>query len=223
MSDNVDDHIPSGQTDDQPVTFKVGEREYNVDSAITKITNQDQHISTIEEENANLKAKLEESLNLEKALQLLKQEPQDNSVTPSDQIVDPNQIGEIVKQQLSKTLEEKQEQERLQAAEKLARDTQQNTLTELNSMFGDDVDKVIKEYADSEGVRLEDVFSMTSNPIHSKILIRALKANPKAVSSNPGESSFRVPSVPDTGKNTSWHKGSSTDIMAELQRLKNSI
>ena len=70
MSFNTQDQ---GQSDG--LTFKVGEREFNAESAATKIQNADSHIGNLEAENAefrnrvaSLEAKLEQSTKLDDAL-----------------------------------------------------------------------------------------------------------------------------------------------------------
>lgn len=81
----------SEQNATDQLTFKVGDREYNAESASTKITNGDAHIAKIEAENAELRAKLESAASAEEidakiqAALKLNAEKQEGQPTPAPQ------------------------------------------------------------------------------------------------------------------------------------------
>ena len=98
-----DDVVPNPEVTPDKVTFKVGDREYDMESAATKITSADTFIETLKQEKRDMESRLEElqkqangNSRLEEAIELLQK--QHNSATetprPETPTVDTNDMLE---------------------------------------------------------------------------------------------------------------------------------
>lgn len=99
MTDSV---FSSDQNAQQPTAedsiFEIGERKYTKEDAINKITNADDHIRKIEEENSQLRIKIDEYMNVLSGLQKPKSEPQAASPPAG---LSQEEVAKLVKEQVS--------------------------------------------------------------------------------------------------------------------------
>jgi len=179
------------QTTDQ-LTFKVGEREFNADSAATKISAADAHIATVETENqsykdriASLEAQVAQGTKIEDALSQLQAGTQESQTTPDTNGVSEEQIGAIANRQIEGFLAERQAQQVQADAKALAETTFQNTGAELVKMYGDDVDKAVEAKATELGIAKKDMYAMATSPSQSKMLLEFMKVGTPSDQSAP--------------------------------------
>lgn len=173
----------SEQNATDQLTFKVGDREYNAESASTKIANGDAHIAKIEAENAELRAKLESAASAEEidakiqAALKLNAEKQEGQPTPAPQAIDVDKLSQDAVQRMDQLLAQR-EQERLVKDQKALQDeTFKKTQDALVELYGNDgVDAAIREKA---GVPFEKAVEMARDPDLSKVLLErmAVKSN----------------------------------------------
>jgi hypothetical protein len=170
------------------LTFKVGEREFNAESAATKIGAADEHIGRIEQENAGfqqqlteMQAKLDQSTKLDDALSQLKaqqtQETQNSQTTPETSGVSEEQIGAIATKQIQDYLAEQQATQSLQASELLAKTTYEETGKILESIYGDKTNEAMATKATELGVSTNELYSMAKSPATAKMLLETMKVN----------------------------------------------
>lgn len=186
------------------LTFKVGDREYDVNAAATKIENADNHISKLESENAefrermaSLEAKLEQSMKIEEALETMKAnkegsiaenvQPEQNTTGLSEE-----QIAAITQSKMEEYLAAQQMKQQQEQAQSLAEQTYRETAEKLVGIYGDKVDEAVANKAKEMGVPASELFNMAKSPASAKLLLDAM--TPK------GGSTERTPSA---GYNTS--------------------
>lgn len=99
MTDSVfnADQGNTQQTTEESI-FEIGERKFTKEDAIKKITNADDHIRKIEEDNAELRRKIDEYMGVLAGLQKPTSEPQTPS-TPAG--LSPEEVAKLVKEQVS--------------------------------------------------------------------------------------------------------------------------
>jgi len=176
-ADQATPNVPA----DQPLTFNVGERTFDTDSAITKIQAADEHIARLEAENAEYKSKVEQSTSIDEALAQLREKnaaPQNSQPTPDTTGVSEEQIGAIANKQIAEFLAAKQVEEHASAAEALAKRTYMETGEQLKAIYGDKTDEAIATKAAELGVPSKELFDMATNPTTAKLLLQTMKANP---------------------------------------------
>ena len=184
------------ETNTDQLSFKVGEREYNVESATTKIEHSNQHINTIESENqgykdriAALEAQVAQSTKIDDALAKLQQqqtqESQPTEVTPS---VSEEQIGAIA----TKKMEEYLAQQRVS---ELSERTFKETGEKLTAIYGDNTDKAMTDKAAELGITPQAIFDMAKNPATASLLLESMKA-PSSVNQAAPSGSFNTASIP---------------------------
>jgi len=230
MSDfSTDPAANSGQASDQ-MSFQVGERQYDAEAAAKKISNADEHIARIEAENAKYKADLEASrlesqsrLSVEEALTKL-QNPastQEANPTPSTNGLSAEEIGEIASKQLQDILGKQNQEAAALAAETKAASTFEDTKNKLAGQYGDKLEQVMNEKATSMGVDLSRLVEMASDPATAGLLLESMKVSKVATQIAPS-GSFNTASLHRAApsENPDWYKGSSSSIMNELQRLR---
>jgi hypothetical protein len=217
------------QTNNDQLTFKVGERDYDVQSAATKIEASDEHIKKIEAENAAYREELEKAklelasaTKLEEALQKLQTPatPQEN-LSGASQALSEDQIGEIAAKQLQDVLARQDAEKAKEAAQAQAIATFNETKSALEGQYGDKLDEVMNDKAKEMGVSISHLIELASAPATAKLLLDSMKVQRVDTSKHPSGSfnttSFQGRQAPS---NEGWHRGSSKDIMAELQRLR---
>lgn len=190
------DKASTNETDQ--LTFKVGEREFNADSAATKIGAADEHIKRIEAENAAhvaklaaLEAQLSQSTKLDDALAQLRQQqasPQDSQATTNTNGVSEEQIGAIAKKQMEEYLTSQRTAEQQRAATELSNQTFKQTGEQLTAVYGDKVDEAMGIKAQELGISVQAIFDMAKNPATAKLLLGAMKANVPAAKASPSGS-----------------------------------
>jgi len=190
------------QTTDQ-LTFSVGERSFDAESAATKIQNADQHISTIEAENqgykerlAALEAQVAQSTKIDDALAKLQnqQVPQENQPSGVTAPVSEEQIGEIAIKKMQEQLAAQQEEASRKAAETLAESTYRETGEKLTAFYGDKTDDAMAAKAKELGISNQAIFDMAKNPVTAKLLLESMKISPSAPQSAPS-GSFNTASI----------------------------
>jgi len=221
------------QTTDQ-LTFKVGEREYSAEAAATKIAASDEHINRIEAENAEIRASLEavqldnkSRMSVEEALKQLQNpaETQESQTHPSTEGMSVEQIGEIASKQLKVLMDAQTLEASEQAAKDKALSTFESTKGVLEKQFGDKTEEVMNTKAKEMGVSIDHLITLASDPVTSSLLLQSMKVRSPVTQANPS-SSFNTSSlgnVPAPSDNPTWYKGSSTDIMKELQSRRQNL
>jgi chromosome segregation ATPase len=224
-----DDHIATPTTNQEATTslsFKVGEREYDVDSAVKKISNADSHISNLEKEQAEartriaeLEAKLEQSTKLEDALKQLK--PSQETLTPEQptSAVSKEQLEELVKQQAGSFLQQQEQLKAEQEAQALAAKTFQETKAALVERFGDKTERVMAEKANEMGTTLDHLIQMAKSPVESKLLLASLNTQTPSTDFVPNSSVNLGTSNPNSSRHIeSWNKVTSSSISEALAK-----
>ena len=128
FTDTPADQATPNETVDQPLSFNVGERTFNAESATTKIQAADEHIARLEAENASYKAKVEQSTSIDEALAQLRTQndapTQNSQPTEHTSPVSEEQIGEIAKKQMAEYLAAQRIESNATAAQALAQQTE---------------------------------------------------------------------------------------------------
>lgn len=224
---NTDQSVEQEQSQDQPMTFKVGDREYDPDSAAKKISSADEHIARIEAENAELRKKAEAALSedvinarIEEALQKLNQasspESRSDEATTS---FDPEKLSQTAREAALSAIEEREKQRQEQEMKTVAEKTFRETFNSLANVYGKDgIQDAIKE----AGISIEKADQMARDPELSSVLLRALKVDKGKPSLSPSGSinsaslNNRKPQSPFEGKDTL----STDDIIEALRRSR---
>jgi len=172
------------------LTFNVGERSFNAESATTKIENADAHIAKLEAENAEYKSRIEQSTSIDDALAQLRAkevnaEPQNSQPTEPTSSVSAEQIGEIANKQIADYLATKQLEDNASAAQALAENTYRETGEKLTAIYGDKTDEAIATKAAELGVPASDLFGMAKNPTTAKLLLQTMKVDSAPSQSSP--------------------------------------
>lgn len=144
-------------------TFVVGDRTYDEEAAAKKIANADSHISTLEAELAQERARAAElekeaakAQELEKALQRKSEE----ATTKSE----PVDVEKIIEEKFA-----------VKEQQRVAEDTFKATSQALVDQFGaENVDSVVSEKMQAVGKTLEDAMQMAANPSDAKVLMALL-------------------------------------------------
>jgi len=202
------------QTTDQ-LTFKVGEREFNAESAATKIQAADTHINTIESENqsykdriAALEAQVAQNAKIEDALsQLQKQDTQDSQAAPETFGVSEEQIGAIASRQIEEALAARKVKEANEAAKYLAENTFKETGEALTKMYGEDVDVAVKAKATELGISESEIYNMAKSPAQAKMLLEFMKV-PQSENQ----------SAPSSGFNTHGHHNQAPEKFVDYSK-----
>jgi hypothetical protein len=180
------------------LTFKVGDREFDANSAATKIGAADEHISRIEQENAEFKARLaemeakvEQSTKLDDALAQLKaqqQIPQESQTTPETTGVSEEQIGAIATRQIEEHLAAQRAAENAKAQQDLAARTYNETGAALEQIYGDKTNEAMAAKAAELGVSTNELYGMAKSPATAKMLLDSMKASVPASQATPSGS-----------------------------------
>lgn len=181
---NTDQSVEQEQTQDQKVTFKVGDREYDPEAAAKKISSADEHIQRIEAENAELRARAEKALTedqvqakIEEALQKLNaSKPESRSEEPTSSF-DPEKLSTAAREAALQALQEEREKEQAMAAKQTQEQLFKETQARLAAVYGDKIDEAI---AEKTGIPLADALQMAKHPTQSKVLLKALGIDEKS-------------------------------------------
>jgi len=175
------------------LSFKVGDREFNAESAATKIGAADEHIGRIETENATYAAKIAEleaqlinSTKLDDALaQLNNANNQDSQPTPDTNGVSEEQVGLIATQQMEQYLANKQAADQQQAAVDLSANTFKETGERLTAIYGDKVDDAMASKAKELGITTQAIFDLAKNPTTASMLLASMTTNAPSAQTAP--------------------------------------
>lgn len=176
------------QGNEQPtdqLTFKVGDREYDVNAAATKIENADNHISKLEAENAefrermaSLEAKLEQSMKIEEALETMKATKEHSAenvqLEQNTTGLSEEQIAAITQKKMEEYLAGQQAKQAQEAAQSLAERTYKETAETLVNIYGDKVDEAVNKKAKELGVPASELFNMAKSPVTAKLLLETM-------------------------------------------------
>ena len=185
----TDQVVPTNETVDQPLSFNVGERTFNAESATTKIQAADEHIARLEAENASYKAKVEQSTSIDEALAQLRAQndvaPQNSQATEQTSTVSEEQIGEIAKQQMAEYLAAQRIESNATAAQALAESTYRQTGEQLTAIYGDKTDEAMAMKAKELGMSTQELFDMAKSPATAQLLLQSMKVNSAPSQSSP--------------------------------------
>lgn len=205
----------------QPL-FSVGERNYDAESAKTKIINADQHINTIETENATLKqqlaeaqAQLDQSVKLEEALAKLKEQPVQTPATPTAQ---PEPVDvEALKQQILQQAQDSAIQSINQVrAQEIATANETESMKAAQRLYGSEFETKLREKGAELGMNDEAIRGMAkSNPVLFKKAFglegnHNVHVNPDGSVNPAGLSDVKTPEIKSLSKQ--W--GSSAKVEA---------
>ncbi|MGL1886321.1 MAG: hypothetical protein OCD76_07380 [Reichenbachiella sp.] len=216
------------QTTDK-LTFNVGDRSFDAESAATKIAAADNHITTIESENqgykdtiAALEAQVAQGTKIDEALAKLNtqqqsQESQTPEVTPS---VSEEQIGAIATKQIEDFLANQRVEQNQASALELAQKTFQETGEKLTAIYGDKTDEAMAAKAVELGISTTQIFEMAKNPATANMLLASMKASNPVNQAAPS-GSFNTSGIPHAApdKFVDYSKGvTSSSVMEALQK-----
>ena len=172
------------QSADQ-LTFKIGERSFDAQSAATKIEAGDAHITKIESENqgyqdqiAALKLQVEQGTKIDDALAKLQQPSQESQPTEPTSSVSEEQIGAIATKSMEEYLAAKQVADATNAAKALSEDTFKETGNKLQALYGDNTDQAMAAKAKQLGISTAAIFDMARNPTTASMLLESMKIGP---------------------------------------------
>lgn len=184
----TDQVAPLNVPADQPLTFNVGERTFNAESAITKIEHAEAHIAKIEAENAAYKLQVDQSTKLDDALAQLRAptaEPQNVQPAEPTSSVSAEQIGEIANKQIAEFLAAKQVEDNASAAVALREQTYTDTGNILNTTYGEKTNEAIAQKAIQLGMSKEALYNMAYSPDSAKLLLEIMKVTAAPSQSSP--------------------------------------
>ena len=172
------------------LTFNVGERSFNAESATTKIENADAHIAKLEAENAEYKSRIDQSTSIDDALAQLRvkeqpAEPQNSQATEPTSSVSEEQIGAIANKQIADYLATKQVEDNASAAKTLAETTYKDTGDKLKVIYGDKTDEAMATKAAELGITTQALFDMAKSPATAQMLLQSMKVNSAPPQSSP--------------------------------------
>lgn len=124
---------------DQPL-FEIGDRQYTLEAAKTKISAADEHISQIEQENAEMREKLSKAATLDEVLQQFKQQANGNEQgTPAEFTKD--DIAKLVQEAVSESSQNERLTNNLSKSQTLMKDK-----------FGEGYTNIMKERGETLGL-----------------------------------------------------------------------
>jgi len=181
-----------------PLTFKVGEREFNAESAATKIAAADTHIAKVEGENAThlaqiaaMQSQLDQSTKLDEALAKLKAPSagsQESQAAAPTSAVSEEQIREIATTAVSDHMSTQQAESQAVAAKKLADDTYIATGEALEAVYGDKTNEAMATTAERLGMTKDELYNMAKNPASASMLLDIMKVKAPIAQASPSGS-----------------------------------
>lgn len=170
-SPEVEDQKPEDKAptvDPEQLLFKVGDREYNAESAAKDIAHKQAFIDQVLQEKRELEERLEKdnksSSKLDEALELLKQKQQiqDNDPSQETETVDTEsleeQLRKIAQEEAASTYQSTEAENKAQA-------NLQKSVSTAKEVYGEDYQTKLEERRKALGMSEEDAMSMAkSNP-----------------------------------------------------------
>lgn len=210
--------------DKQEPLFKIGDRAYDVDAAQKKIENADNHINTIEQDNATLKqqladaqARLDQATKLDEALAKLQGNQMQQQPQPQEQ--QPHVDVEALKTALLKEAQDaavnsvssyrQQEiadanaQDSIGAAQRMFGSDYESKLREKGASLGLD-DKAIQSMANSNPALFKQTFGLNGKP--------KAHINPDGSVNTAGMPNMEKPNIKRLGKQ--WGSTAKTEALA---------
>lgn len=193
MSEEILTTTPSDKeesTTDINNFFEVGDRKYTVDTAKKKIENADQHIQTLEQENAAMREQLAKATTMDQVLEALKGQSssQDSQETPSQ--VSADDIATLVEQVVSN-----------KSAQQVAETNLKETGRRMTELFGDKTTEVINKVGMDLGLgeqTLKDIASKSPDAF-----VKLFEKEPSQITPQPTTSNINTETVtsstPDQG------------------------
>lgn len=186
------DNQPADQTGQPAVTFKVGDREYDPNTAAKKIEHADQHISTLEQELKTLRDQLALTEAQKKAFESLA----NNQPQPAPQPTAPSagvdvdsllaQAEERVFQSLTRKQQEAQAALNLQASTEAAK-----------AVFGDSYQQALLEKGQALGMSKDDIMTFASSKPEAFKQLFGLSAQAPKGQVPPASTHYRSTNVSD--------------------------
>ena len=222
---------------DQPSSlFTVGDREYDAESARTKIENADQFINTLktekdsvtsentvlQQENARLQAQLDQSAKLEDALSMFTQQQQPaQDVTTTQQVETPSLDVEALKQQvMADVLSQVQAKE----AAKTHEANFGQSMSAAQNAFGSDVASKLQERGAQLGMTPQaiDQLAKTQPAVFNELFIPKAPnspASPDGRYSNHAETATNLDAVLDdwTDRDKFWSSQSKAESLRSME------
>lgn len=200
-----DQDVQPEQSADQ-LTFTVGNRQFDVESAAKKISAADEHISRLEAERAaerqriaELEAQLAQSTKLEEALQKLQADKPESRSQVETPYFDPEKLSATAREAALAAIKEQEEAKKLAEQKSIAEQTFKDTQAKLAAIYGTELDKAVEEHA---GVSLQTALKMAQDPEQSKALLRLMKV-PQSKPSAPPSGSLNTVAI---GRNADQNK-----------------
>lgn len=198
MSDPTNDNSGQGDqpnTDVKPL-FTIGTRDYDVDAAVSKITNADNHISTLEQERKADKARLEElerelekrqdlEAKLDQALARVGDNSGGSGETDSTNPVDIQELRNQVIQEAVRAASETTNSIKQQEIE------QQNTLQNIElakAKFGSDYEAKLRAEASKLGMTDTDIQKLAKGGTETFKRLFDLNTTPASTEAGPNSS-----------------------------------
>ena len=193
----------------QKPLFTIGTREYDIDAAVSKITNADNHISTLEQERKADKARLEEleaklksqsdlEAKLDEALSKVGQGSQGSS-NQSAGSTDPVDIQELRRQVLTEAVKAASETTSQMKQQEIQLANQQANIELAKKKFGDQYEAKLREEAQKLGMSDADIqnLAMGGTETFKRLFNLNTQASPSESSPTGSyRSGFRSSSVP---------------------------
>ncbi|QZI86148.1 hypothetical protein PODOV061v2_0004 [Vibrio phage 172P1] len=224
---------------DQPTSlFTVGDREYDAESARTKIENADQFINTLktekdsvtsentvlQQENARLQAQLDQSAKLEDALSMFTQQQQQQTpdVTTTPQVETPSLDVEALKQQvMADVLNQVQAKE----AAKTHEVNFGQSMSAAQNAFGSDVATKLQERGAQLGMTPQaiDQLAKTQPAVFNELFIPKAPTSPASPDgrySNHAETATNLDAVLDdwTDRDKFWSSQSKAESLRSMEK-----
>lgn len=202
-------------TETNTLSFNVGDRSYDAESAAKKIQSADQHIETIlaekremEAKLAEMQAQLEQSTKLDDALKNMRTDyPTNESVSQPQPQLDLDSLKGQILSEVTKTQEEAKQKELREQQEATAKANFQQVAEQMAAMYGEtNIDKVIEEKAQANGMTFKDACELAKT--HPKMFLNSF---------GNGRQAPQTPNI--SGNNSRAHNAhQTTDVNLQARR-----
>jgi membrane-associated HD superfamily phosphohydrolase len=229
-SDPAQTNEPTAQSPEQQqetaFKFRVGDREYDPESAAKKIQAADEFIETLkrekreqEERMRQLEEQLKKVAEIEKLVSEQAVSSKEHSAATTNGGVDVDSLKESLKSEVERVLSEREKQEQLRKQEELKKQTFAKTNEALAKAFGEDVDAKVREKVAEIGISYETALKMASDPEESKVLLKLLLPSGGKETPAP-QPSLNVAHKPAQKEMPKISQMSSTELAAYIQQLQ---
>jgi len=202
-------------TADQPLSFTVGDRTFNAESASTKISAADEHIARLEAENASYKLKVEQSTSIEDALAKLNAREPAPVITPEQtSSISEDQVSSIATKQIEEYLAAQQFQQAQDAAATLKKVTYEETGAAIQKQYGEKTNEAMANKAAELGMTTDALFAMAETPATAAMLKTIMKIDTQQAQASP-TGGFNFSGAPATDKFVDYSKPITSGTIVE--------